>query len=108
MKKKTARTAGLLGIFLGIFGANDWYLDRKVKGIIHVCMASIGMILGIVIWVVLPNVLSLSVLFSARNTLTAFNWVAASLMIVSAVWGAIEGIIVLIMGDKVLEGKKNG
>ncbi len=47
-KVKSATVAGLLGIFLGQFGAHSWYLGKKKQGIAHVCLFAAAMIILII------------------------------------------------------------
>ena len=47
-KVKSATVAGLLGIFLGQFGAHSWYLGKKKQGIAHVCLFAVAMIILII------------------------------------------------------------
>ena len=54
---KSATTAGLLGIFLGAFGAHNWYLGEKNKGIAHVCMTVISIIVITVVIAVVEVVM---------------------------------------------------
>ena len=102
---KSATTAGLLGIFLGAFGAHNWYLGEKSKGIIHVCMMSGGVLVEIVAAAVLPNVLSFTMLIQMAWLFTILTAVAGLAMSASAIWGLIEGIIILSQGDAGLARK---
>ena len=102
---KSATTAGLLGIFLGAFGAHNWYLGEKSKGIIHVCMMSGGVLVEIVAAAVLPNVLSFTMLIQMAWLFTILTAIAGLAMSASAIWGLIEGIIILSQGDAGLARK---
>ncbi len=102
---KSATTAGLLGIFLGSFGAHNWYLGEKSKGIAHVCMMSGGLLIEIVASIILPSVLSLSALLSAAAFLAILTSIAAAAMSASGIWGLVEGIIILTQGDAGLARK---
>lgn len=102
---KSATTAGLLGIFLGAFGAHNWYLGEKSKGIIHVCMMSGGVLVEIVAVAVLPNVLSFTMLIQMAWLFTILTAIAGLAMFASAIWGLIEGIIILSQGDAGLARK---
>lgn len=105
MNTKSATTAGLLGIFLGAFGAHNWYLGEKGKGIAHVCMMSGGLIVNIVAGIVLPSVLSFSALLTAAGILAILGGVAVLAMSASGIWGFVEGIIILTQGDAGLARK---
>lgn len=102
---KSATTAGLLGIFLGVFGAHNWYLGEKSKGITHVCMMSGGVLVEIIAAAVLPNVLSFTMLIQMAWLFTVLTAVAGLAMSASAIWGLVEGIIILSQGDAGLARK---
>lgn len=102
---KSATTAGLLGIFLGAFGAHNWYLGEKNKGIAHVCMMSGGILLEILVAAILPNVVSFVMLVQMAWLFTILTAVAGISMFASGIWGLIEGIIILSQGDAGLARK---
>ena len=102
---KSATTAGLLGIFLGSFGAHNWYLGEKNKGIAHVCMMSGGIIVDIISSLVLPNVMNIFTLASMSGLLLALTGIASLAMSASAIWGLVEGIQILAQGDAGLARK---
>lgn len=102
---KSATTAGLLGIFLGSFGAHNWYLGEKSKGIIHICMMSGGVLVEIIAGAVLPNVMSFSMLLQMAWLFTILTGIAGLAMSASAIWGLVEGIIILSQGDAGLARK---
>ena len=102
---KSATTAGLLGIFLGAFGAHNWYLGEKGKGIAHVCMMSGGLLIQILMTVILPNVLSYSALATIAWLILILTPVSLIAMSASGIWGLVEGIIILTQGDAGLARK---
>ncbi len=102
---KSATTAGLLGIFLGAFGAHNWYLGEKGKGIAHVCMMSGGVIVEILAAAVLPNILSFTMLIQMAWLFTILTAGAGLAMSASAIWGLVEGITILSQGDAGLARK---
>lgn len=102
---KSATTAGLLGIFLGGFGAHNWYLGEKTKGIIHVCMMCGGVVVEILASIILPNVLSFSALLTMAWLFSILTAVAGLAMSASAIWGLVEGIQILVGGDAGLAAK---
>ena len=102
---KSATTAGLLGIFLGAFGAHNWYLGEKTKGIIHVCMMGGGLLVQIVASAILPNVLSLSALLTWASIIGILGTISALAMSASGIWGLVEGITILTQGDAGLARK---
>jgi len=102
---KSATTAGLLGIFLGAFGAHNWYLGEKGKGIAHVCMMAGGLLVEIIAGAVLPNVLTFGALLTWASILGVLGGIAALAMSASGIWGLIEGITILAQGDAGLARK---
>lgn len=102
---KSATTAGLLGIFLGAFGAHNWYLGEKGKGVIHVCMMSTGILVEIIAGLILPSVLGFYTLLRVATLLTILTLIALAVMSASGIWGLVEGIIILTQGDAGLASK---
>ena len=102
---KSATTAGLLGIFLGSFGAHNWYLGEKGKGIAHVCMMSGGLLIEILASAVLPNVMSITMWVQMAWLFTILGMIAVLAMSASAIWGLVEGIMLLTQGDAGLARK---
>lgn len=105
MNTKSATTAGLLGIFLGAFGAHNWYLGEKNKGIAHICMMAGGILVEVVASIILPNVLSFSALLTAASILGVLGGIASIAMTASGIWGLVEGIQILVGGDAGLAAK---
>lgn len=93
---KSATTAGLLGIFLGAFGAHSWYLGDKKNGIIHVSLTGGGIVLFILATILPFMATSLFTLFTLPAILSGLGGLVIS---GSGVWGFIEGIIILTKGD---------
>jgi len=102
---KSATTAGLLGIFLGSFGAHDWYLGNKSKGILHVSLVAAGFVLMLLPNVLLPAVMSWRSLVTFGWLFVLLNALASIVMFANAVWGFIEGVIILSQGDAGLARK---
>lgn len=108
--QKSASTAGLLGIFLGSVGAHNWYLGDKKKGIIHVSMIGLGILLEIIAFLVTPkDAVSLyTTALSGGGNLAIVGILSAAGGLVFAangIWGAVEGIIILSQGDAGLAAK---
>ena len=103
---KSATTAGLLGIFLGQYGAHDWYLGKKVKGAIHVALAAAGVILVMVATIIVANVdeFRLSV-YGPPAYAFAMYIVAYLVLFGNGIWGLVEGIILLTKGDAGLQAQ---
>lgn len=94
-KAKSKVTAGLLGIFLGAIGAHNWYLGEKAKGIAHVCMFFSSLPSIIAISFVLPSTRTISAVMQTEAVFDALSVFFALIIIASAVWGLIEGIMIL-------------
>lgn len=101
---KSAIAAGLLGIFLGQFGAHDWYLGDKKKGLLHVLLFA-----GSFVVIMLSSIVTAVALYSGIGFLSAvFGFLAAIAYLVmmgNGIWGLIEGIIILVQGDAGLAAK---
>ena len=102
---KSATTAGLLGIFLGVFGVHNWYLGEKNKGIIHVCLVAGGILIEIIAGAILPNALSYTMLFQLAWLLSILSGIGAIAISASGIWGLVEGITILAQGDAGLARK---
>ncbi len=102
---KSSTVAGLLGIFLGAFGAHNWYLGEKRKGIIHVCMMSGAILIEIIAGVILPNALSFRALLTWASIFGVLTGIAGLAMFASSIWGLVEGITILAQGDAGLANK---
>ena len=92
---KSAITAGILGIMLGAFGAHNWYLGEKGKGIAHICLMSGGIFIEIFASLIVPSIFGLA----ALAVLAILAPLATISMAISGIWGLIEGITILSQGD---------
>lgn len=101
---KSSIAAGLLGIFLGQFGAHDWYLGNKKNGLIHVILFA-----GSFVVILLSSVVAAIATLSGIGFLTAvfgfFAAIAYLVMMGNGIWGLVEGIILLVQGDAGLAAK---
>ncbi len=101
---KSASAAGLLGLFLGQFGAHDWYLGDKKKGLIHVLLFA-----GSFVVIMLSSIVTAIALYSGIGFISAvFGFLAAIaylVMMANGIWGLVEGIIILVQGDAGLAAK---
>lgn len=105
-KTKSATTAGLLGIFLGQYGAHDWYLGKKVQGIIHVSLAAVSLILMVIAIAIAANLNEFRLAVYGPPAYLIIMFVVAYLILFgNAVWGLVEGIILLAKGDAGLQAK---
>lgn len=99
---KSSVTAGVLGVFLGSFGAHDWYLGNTKKGITHVCLCVGGLLLlmiGLILTNLTDSIPAVSILFKA---LIIASYV---ILIGNFIWGLIEGVMILMQGDAGLAAK---
>lgn len=90
---KSVEVAGVLGIILGSVGVHDWYLGNKKGAWIHVGLLILSVILLIVGSIVLPLVNSSDTKIS--DTLGTITMI---ILIGNAVWGVLEGILILVQG----------
>lgn len=105
-KVKSATVAGLLGIFLGQYGAHDWYLGKKVKGAIHVTLAAAGLILIMIATIIVANLNEFRLaVYGPPAYLIVMYIIACLALIGNAIWGLVEGIILLAKGDAGLQAQ---
>lgn len=101
---KSSIAAGLLGIFLGQFGAHDWYLGDKKKGLIHIVLFA-----GSFVVILLSSIVAAIALVSGIGFLSAvfgfFSAIAYLVLMGNGIWGLVEGIIILVQGDAGLAAK---
>lgn len=101
---KSSIAAGLLGLFLGQFGAHDWYLGDKKKGLVHVLLFA-----GSFVVIMLSSIVTAIALYSGIGFISAvFGFLAAIaylVMMANGIWGLVEGIIILVQGDAGLAAK---
>ena len=91
--EKSALVAGLLGIFLGSFGFQDFYLGYIKFGLVHLAMILVGLaaILGV----------GLNGIFWGGSFETLVIWGLGYLLLaVNSLWGLIEGIMCLMKAGK--------
>lgn len=105
-KVKSATAAGLLGIFLGQYGAHNWYLGKKVLGIIHVALAATGLILAMIAVVIIASMNEFRLAVYGPPAYVVIMFVIAYLILFgNAIWGLVEGIILLAKGDAGLQAQ---
>ncbi len=99
---KSALTAGVLGILLGAFGVHDWYLDNQKKAKKHLLLVIIWIILlvvSIILRTFAPSTGNLNIantLNSIATTAYVLSWIT---ILADALWGIIEGVLLLVQGD---------
>ncbi len=99
---KSSTAAGLLGIFLGAFGAHDWYLGNTKKGLMHICLFAGGFILMVISAPLVALTINIPVVPAFFGLLTAVAYLA---LVGNAVWGFVEGVIIIAQGDAGLAAK---
>lgn len=99
---RSATAAGILGIFLGAFGAHNWYLGQKRRGLLHCVIFCAGLIVITIFGVLAAVSVNLPVLSVLFLGLASIGWIA---MAGNSIWGLIEGIIILSQGDPALAAK---
>lgn len=99
---KSSVAAGLLGIFLGAFGAHNWYLGEKKKGIIHVALTGGGFLLIMLSAVMVALTAKVPFLGFFFGFLMFLSYIA---IMGSGIWGFVEGVIILVQGDTALAAK---
>lgn len=110
-KIKSATVAGLLGLFLGQFGAHSWYLGKKKQGIAHVCLFAAGIILVMIASIVAFSAVSSPYSYYRATTsgasgislvLLFLGWI---ITIGNGIWALVEAIILFVQGDAGLAAK---
>lgn len=99
---KSALTAGVLGIFLGVFGAHDWYLNNQKKAKLHVALALLGgalFAISTILFTLTSSANSPSLTNLLGNIAATLNTIAWLTIVADAIWGIIEGILLLAQGD---------
>lgn len=101
---KSSVVAGLLGIFLGGFGAHDWYLGDKKKGAIHVCLFAAGFVIAIIVGILTAS-MSWYTIYKMEWLFALLGFLYTALICGNSIWGFVEGIIILVKGDAGLAAK---
>lgn len=99
---KSSVVAGVLGVFLGAFGAHDWYLGKIKEAITHVALCVGGVVMLMVGLILTSLFRDIPVLYA----LFVCILIAAFVIIVgNGIWGFIEGVIIIMQGDAGLAAK---
>lgn len=105
-KVKSATVAGLLGIFLGQYGAHDWYLGKKAKGAIHVALVAAGLILVMIAAIITASLNEFRLAIYGPPAYLIIMFVIACLILFgNGIWALVEGIILLAKGDAGLQAQ---
>ncbi len=99
---KSSTVAGILGIFLGSFGAHDWYLGDNKKGILHVALFGGGFIIAVLGALLVAATASIPLIGILFGLVAMLGYLV---LIGNCIWGLIEGIIILSQGDAGLAAK---
>lgn len=110
-KIKSATVAGILGLFLGQFGAHNWYLGKKKQGIAHVCLFAASMIIMVIAMFMAMSATSSPYSYyraatsGTANISVALFFLALFIMMGNAIWALVEAIILFAQGDAGLAAK---
>jgi len=101
---KSSVVAGILGIFLGSFGAHNWYLGENKKGVMHLCLFGGGFIIAIfgALLAGLTASMNIPIMGILFGLVAMVGYIA---ILGNSIWGLIEGIILLAQGDAGLAAK---
>lgn len=103
---KSALTAGVLGIFLGAFGMHDWYLGRQKPAKRHVILLIVGVAmfgLSMIARALISAMTQLAWANSLNSIATILRIIGWITLVANVVWGVIEGILLIVQGDAVLQ-----
>lgn len=97
---KSSVAAGLLGLFLGAWGAHDFYLGYKKNAIIHVILGGGGIILGIIGAMIVASSMNLRSLLTGSTGWQGplggiLSWIGWLAVAGSAIWGIVGGVMCL-------------
>lgn len=100
--RKSKIGAGLFGIFLGIFGAHNFYLGYTKRGILQCVLGAGSILLGFVCYIlgVLLSVIYIGLLF------VPLGWICNAVTFGIFVWALIEAILIL-AGKITVDGHGN-
>ena len=89
--RKSKMTAGLFGIFLGLFGVHNFYLGYKGKAITQVVVSSVSILLQLINYILFFVLVwvGVGVIF---YFIAVLCWLP---MFGMQIWGLVEGILIL-------------
>lgn len=105
---KSALTAGVLAIVLGVFGVHDWYLNNRKQARVHVILAIIAaaaFALGTILKVSISSVGSLGIANFMASAATVCRIIGWFVLAINAVWAIVAGVLLLVQGDDGLAEK---
>lgn len=105
---KSATTAGVLAIVLGVFGAHNWYLNDRKKAKAHVALAIVAAstyLLNIILRLLISSVSSSALAQFMSSLATILKLLAWFALLIDIIWAIIEGILLLLQGDEGLAEK---
>lgn len=105
---KSAATAGVLAIVLGIFGAHDWYLNDRKKAKAHVGLAiatAAAFMLNLILRLTISSVSNVGIAQFMSSLATVSRLLAWFLLLIDIIWAVIEGILLFLQGDEGLAEK---
>lgn len=92
--EKSKIVAGLLGIFLGVYGVHNFYLGKTKRAVIQLCL-SIGGILLYCIGIIAGSVLAATDLVGLGILLIILGVLGILAALAAGIWALVEGIMIL-------------
>ncbi len=105
---KSAITAGVLALLLGVFGAHDWYLNDRKKASKHVILAIVAasaFVLNLILRTAITSVSSLGIANFMASFATVCRIIGWFALLINAVWAIIDAILLFLQGDEGLAEK---
>lgn len=105
---KSAMTAGVLALILGVFGAHDWYLNDRKKASKHVILAIVAasaFVLSLILKTAITSVSSLGIANFMASFATVCRIIGWFALLINAVWAIIDAILLFLQGDEGLVEK---
>lgn len=100
---KSAATAGVLALVLGIFGAHNWYLNDRRKAKTHVGLAIVAagaFLLSTIFRLLISSVSNIGVAQFLSSMTTIARLVGWFVLLIDVIWAVIEGILLFLQGDE--------
>ncbi len=104
---KSPMIAGVLGIVLGSLGVHQWYLGEQKQAKRHLTLFIVGLaclVAGLILRALMPSMSQLALRATVGNIATVLRVLAWIMIIADVVWGAIEGILILVQGEQTNAG----
>ena len=102
---KSKMTAALLAFFLGGIGVHNFYLGEKTKGLIHIALAVLGVILMVAGGASAVSDANAGGSGAGGSGLAMFGYF---LLFANGIWAFVEFIMLLVKNDRDFAAKYNG